>query len=119
MLYKGGHKAGKGTYWDAATGERLDVEMEQVLPGDRTKLYIKAPAAVMLMAGPILGLIFAVFLPFIGIVMTLGQAAKKLGEGIAEAASASMSFGWRPIEAYLTGRKKRKEARRKKTEEKK
>jgi len=28
----------------------------------------------------------------------------------------SVSFGWRPIEAYLTGRKKQKEAREKKEE---
>ena len=119
MLYKGGHKAGKGTYWDTATGERLDVEQEQVLPGEGTRMYIKAPAAVMLMAGPILGLIFAIFLPVVGIAMTLVQAVKKLGEGIAEATAASMSFGWRPIEAYLTGRKKRKEARQKKSEEEK
>jgi len=119
MLYKGGHTAGKGTYWDMATGERIDVELEQALPGNRTKVYMKAPAAVMLMAGPILGLVFAIFLPFIGIVMTLGQVAKKLGQGVAEVASASMSFGWRPIEAYLIGRKKKKAAREKKSAEKK
>lgn len=119
MLYKGGQKAGKGTYWDAATGERLDVEVEQALPGDGARMYIKAPAAVMLMAGPILGLIFAVFLPFIGIAMTVGQVATKLGQGIAEAASTSMSFGWRPIESYLAGRKKQKKAREKNASAKK
>jgi hypothetical protein len=31
-----------------------------------------------------------------------------------EAAAGSMSFGWRPIEAYLAGKKKKNEAREKK-----
>ena len=119
MLYKGGHKAAKGTYWDVATGERIDVEQEQVLAGDGKRFYIKAPTAVMLLAGPVLGLIFAIFLPFIGIVMTISQVARKLGGGLAGAASQSMSFGWRPIEAYLAGRKRKKEGRERKPSEKK
>jgi hypothetical protein len=62
----------------------------------------------------VLGLIFAVFLPFIGIVMSVALLGRKLGEGIASAAASSVSFGWRPIEAYLAGRKRKKEAREKK-----
>jgi len=68
----------------------------------------------MLMAAPVIGLVFAVFLPFIGIAMTLGLIGRKLVEGLASAAAGSVSFGWRPIEAYLAGRKMKKEAREKK-----
>jgi hypothetical protein len=77
-------------------------------------MYIKAPSAVMLAAGPVLGLIFAVFLPLIGIVMSVVLVTKKIGEAVAGAVAGSVSFGWRPIEAYLSGRKRRKEAREKK-----
>jgi hypothetical protein len=114
MLTKGGHKVAAGTYWNMMNGERVDLEREGVLPGDRTAMYIKAPSAVMLAAGPVLGLVFAVFLPLIGIVMSLALVGKKLGEAVASAAAGSVSFGWRPIEAYLAGRKRKKETRERK-----
>ena len=118
MLYKGGHKVETGTYWDTSTGERVDVQKEQALPGNDHTIYIKAKSGLVLIAGPILGLVFAIFLPFIGIVMTLGQAGRKVADSAIGHAAQSVSFGWRPIEAYLTGRKKGKEDREKKEEKK-
>ncbi len=114
MLNKGGQRVAAGTYWNMRNGERIDMEQEGMLPGDRSTMYVKAPSAVMLAAGPVLGLIFAVFLPFIGIAMAVSIAGKKIVEGLASAAAGSFSFGWRPIEAYLAGRKRKKEAREKK-----
>jgi len=114
MLNKGGHRVAAGTYWNMRNGERIDMEQEGVLPGDGNTMYVKAPSAVMLAAGPVLGLIFAVFLPFIGIAMAVSLAGKKIVEGLASAAAGSVSFGWRPIEAYLAGRKRKKEARERK-----
>ena len=118
MLNKGGHTVAAGTYWNMANGSRIDMQVEGVLPGGEDTRYIKAPAAVMLMAAPLLGLIFAVFLPFIGIAMAVQLAARKVGGGLKEAAAASTSFAWRPIEAYLTGRKGKKAAREKRSDKK-
>jgi len=118
MLYKGGHKVEKGTYWDAATGERVEVEGQMTLPGNDHTIYIKAKSGLVLIAGPILGLVFAIFLPFIGIAMSLGQVGRKIAGSAVGNAAQSVSFGWRPIEAYLTGRKRQKEAREKKEEKK-
>jgi hypothetical protein len=114
MLNNGGQTAKAGTYWNLSNGSRVQMEQEGVLPGSVTTRYIKAHVAVMLMAAPVIGLVFAVFLPFIGIVMTLNLVGKKLVQGVESAAAGSMSFGWRPIEAYLAGRKTRKAARAKK-----
>ena len=114
MLNKGGHTVKAGTYWNMENGSRVQMDQEGVLPGSGTTRYIKAPVAVMLMAAPVIGLLFAVFLPFIGIAMTLSLIGKKLANMTAEATTGSMSFGWRPIEAYLAGKKKRNEARAKK-----
>jgi len=114
MLNNGGHTVQAGTYWNLTNGNRVQMEQDGVLPGSGTTRYIKAPVAVMLMAAPVIGLVFAVFLPFIGIVMTLNLVGKKLVQGVESAAAGSMSFGWRPIEAYLAGRKARKAARAKK-----
>ena len=116
MLTKGGHKVQAGTYWNLANGERVDMDQEGVLPGSGSEMYLKAPALVALAAAPVIGLVFAVFLPFIGIVMSIGIAGRKLGEAVSDAAAGSMSFGWRPIEAYLAGRKRKKEAREKKAD---
>ena len=91
---------------------------EQVLPGSEHTIYIKAKSGLVLIAGPIIGLIFAVFLPFTGIVMILGEFGKKVADSAVGHAAQSVSFGWRPIEAYLTGRKKRKEAQKKESTDK-
>ena len=119
MLTNGGNTVKAGTYWNLANGGRVQMEREGVLPGDGKTRYIKAPAAAMLAAAPVIGLVFAVFLPFIGIAMTLSLIGKKLGQGVTSAAAGGMSFGWRPIEAYLAGKKTRKAARAKKDDGKK
>ncbi|MDH4161717.1 MAG: hypothetical protein OEW15_03385 [Nitrospirota bacterium] len=115
MLSKGGHTAAAGTYWNLENGERVNMDQEGVLPGNGQTRYIKASGIAVLAAGPVLGLIFAVFLPFIGIAMALNMAGKKLVEGLANAAAGSMSFGWRPVEAYLAGKKRNKAVRARKT----
>jgi len=101
-----------------ADGSRIDREAEGVLPGGAESMYLKASSGLILAAGPVLGLIFAVFLPFIGIAMAVQMAVVKIASGLKEAAGTSTAFAWRPIEAYLAGRKHRKAAREKKTEKK-
>jgi len=118
MLTKGGQKAVAGTYWNMADGSRIDMDGEGTLPGGQKDRYIKAPSAAVLAAGPVLGLIFAVFLPFIGIAMAATLLVRKVGEGLVEASAASVSFAWRPVEAYLTGRKRKAAGREKKDEKK-
>ena len=114
MLTKGGHTAKAGTYWNLANGSRVQMEQEGALPGDGKTRYIKAPVLVMLMAAPVIGLVFAVFLPFIGIAMTLSLIGRKAASVATEAAAGTMSFGWRPIESYLAGKKRKNEAKAKK-----
>jgi len=113
---KGGQTAAAGTYWNLADGNRVDMDQEGVLPGKGSERFLNAPAAAALAAGPVIGLIFAVFLPFIGFAMTLGLVGRKLADDVVSAAAGSVSFGWRPIEAYLTGRKRKNEAQVKKSD---
>jgi fructose-1,6-bisphosphatase/inositol monophosphatase family enzyme len=112
MKYIGGNKAGKGTYWNFMTGQRVELEQEGMLPGDEKARYIKASGAVVLLLGPVLGLLFAVFLPFIGIAMAVTLAGKKVAAVVSDLAARSMSFGWRPVESYLGGKQKRKKGTR-------
>jgi hypothetical protein len=113
MLYRGGQEVEKGTYWNLMNGERRDVEQSGMLEGTAGTRYLRAPAAVMLLLGPVFGLLFAMFLPFIGIAMTLSLLFKKIGGTVSDLAAQSMSFGWRPAASYLSGRNKKKNAAKK------
>ena len=91
LTYKGGNKVGKGTYWDLASGRRIDVVSEGVLAGTAT--YVRMSSAVMLPVG-----FFAA--------LAIG-AVNLAMKGVASIAGKSMTFEWRPVEAYLAGRKKK------------
>lgn len=108
MLTYGGHTAAAGTYWNMMNGERIDLAHEGVLPGGGNDRYLRAPAAMALAAGPAIGLVFAVFLPFIAIAMALTLLGRAIIEGMVSAATSAAVFGWRPIESYLAGRKMKK-----------
>ena len=122
LKYNGGSRVGKGTYWNLTNGERIDIRDEGILPGEAKKAYYRMPAAAIIVAGPVLGLMYALFLPFIGIAMLVKLVGQKAGGGVMEMVHGSASFGWRPSESYLAG-KKTKEAKKdeasKDTEEKK
>ncbi len=107
----GGDRVGKGNYWNFSTGDRVTMEAEGTLPGNDETLYYKANPLVVLAAAPILGLIYAVFLPFIGIAMMLRVAVAKMMGGTAEGLSRVATFNWSPSAAYLAGRRHKKAAK--------
>ena len=111
LKHNGGDRVGKGTYWNLTNGERIDINNEGTLPGDVKKTYYRMPAAAIIVAGPVLGLMYAAFLPFIGIAMLVKLVGQKAGSGVMDLVHGSASFGWSPSESYLTGKKK-KEAKK-------
>ena len=111
LKHNGGERVGKGTYWNLSNGERVDIQEEGILPGSGKKTYYRMPAAAIIVAAPVLGLLYAAFLPFIGIAMLVKLVAQKAGGGVMEMVHGSASFGWRPSESYLSG-KKAKEAKK-------
>ncbi len=115
LIWKGKELAEKGTYWDTSTGDRITFEEQGILPGDRSKIYVKASSTSMLLMSPVLGLMFAIFLPFIGIAMTLSFlgkkiviAGKRIAQDIVSAGAKNMFFSWRPLQAYLAKRRQGK-----------
>jgi len=108
VLYRAQERAIRGTYWDIGTGQRVDMEEPDVLPGSGVT-YVKVSPAGMLLLGPLLGLVFAIFLPLIGIVMFLKLAGQRLLGPAARFVLRGVSFGWRPGEAYLEGKKRGEE----------
>ncbi len=88
---------------------------ETAVAGDYRKF-----GAALIVAGPLLGLLYAIFLPFIGLGMLLAVAVRKFFGGLLQSVHRCATFSWKPSEAYLAG--KRGRSRRtisRKSEEKK
>ena len=99
MRYAAGQTVSKGFYWNPSTGEELKVgdKEQQVLPGKPGDRYFKLPAGGMLVAGPLLGFALVVFLPVIGIVLTVQVAAEALAKQLKRAAT-TMAHVATPVE---------------------
>jgi hypothetical protein len=68
-----------------------------------------AKSAGRIAAAPFIGLAYIVMLP-IGFFIALAAAVVNLAvKGVASVAGKSVAFEWRPVEAYLAGRKKKAE----------
>ncbi len=102
----GGDNVGAGSYWNFSTGERVHIEEAGVLPGNKTQRYYRLHPAAVLFAAPVLGLAYAVFLPFIGLAMSASVLLKKLFGGLAQSAYRGAAFSWQPSEAYLAGKRR-------------
>ena len=80
------------------------------LPGDSTERYLKVPVLALLVIAPLMGAVYAMFLPFIGFAMLftfLGKKALAIGRSGAADMAATMTQDFRPGEAYLASGKKR------------
>lgn len=102
----GGDSVGMGNYWNFSTGDRVHMEEAGILPGNKTQRYYKVHPAAILFAAPVLGLVYAIFLPFIGLAMAASVLLKKLFGGLAQSAYRGAAFSWQPSEAYLAGKRR-------------
>ena len=107
LKYAGGTTVTKGTYWNLGNGERAVLGSEGVLPGNARSTYLKAPAIVMVLMGPILGFFYVLILPFIGMAMIITVVARQVAHMLSDFVGMTASFGWRPVEAYLLSHKKK------------
>jgi hypothetical protein len=109
MTTHGGDETAKsGYYFNSATWTITAVARD----GDRLPAgpgtHHAVPVAVALLATPVLGLAFLLFLPFIGLLLTLEAAVSPIAglvHGTAGTMAATMSPGWQPGEAHLTGKR--------------
>ena len=106
--HTGGQRVESGTYWDVMTGLRVDFDQEGTLPGGNGTTYLKASSSAILLLGPILGLAYVVLMPIMGIVTALSLMVQKTLGGVFGLGKHIVHFGWRPAEAYLGGKNKKK-----------
>lgn len=78
-------------------------------------LYDGGKILVTMAAGSVLGFLYVLLLPIAWIIAAAVIIMKQLAVAVAGVAAKSTAFGWRPIEAYLTGKKKQKKAGKEKS----
>ncbi|OFV96095.1 MAG: hypothetical protein A3F68_04545 [Acidobacteria bacterium RIFCSPLOWO2_12_FULL_54_10] len=89
LNYQGGQSVKSGFYWNFKRWEIVTIEKGAgLLPGSETDRYIKLPVLLFMCSAPFLGLLYVVFLPFIGFAMVFWLVARKimqfLGKAITE-----------------------------------
>ncbi len=104
--YYGGHKVKPGMYLNLRNGELVEpFGTDLVLPGTDITRYVKVPMAIAVVGGPLVGLVFIIFVPAVGIMGTVGflifkagRALQTLGRRIFQPAT----MEWKPGHAYFT-----------------
>ena len=81
-----------GIFVKLSTGEFLRHEGGQ-LPGSRKDHYLRVPAPVTLLVGPVIGGLFVIFLPVIGLGMAVCLLIRGIGRGIRPVLSAKKGKG--------------------------
>ena len=109
FTHAAGQRVGSGTYWDMMTGVRVDFDQEGILPGGNGATYLKTPSSAILFLGPLLGLAYVMLMPIMGVVTILAFAVRKIFGKPFILVKNMVSFGWRPNEAYLSGKNKKKD----------
>lgn len=109
--YYSGSKVKAGFYWNPQGWEVHPIPGKGgTLPGEAETHYYRIPMLLMLFGAPLLGLVYVIFLPFIGFAMVFSFLGQKLYYLLQRAAYSLMDvvvITWRPGEAYLVGKKKR------------
>ena len=103
--YRGSEKVEPGLYFNLRQLSFKSIDEEALLPGSNGEVYRRVPILVLLVVGPLLGLAYAVFLPFIGfaaVAWLLGVKAVHLTRGAAREGVRVLRPGWEPSMAFLS-----------------
>jgi hypothetical protein len=106
--YLGGTQAPGGIYWNGRLAVVTVPAEGGNLPGGSGERYRSVPWALALLVAPVLGGLYVVLLPFVGLGMLAVHAARRIAGGARQGArelAATVTPGWRPGEAHLTGRR--------------
>jgi hypothetical protein len=105
--HHGGDKVNAGFYLNVATWEVTTLSGKGgTLPGGKDAHFLRVPTIGALMFAPLMGAVYAIFLPFIGIALVAQYATKKAAAGVrnvTESVMGTMTPAWRPGEAHFTG----------------
>ena len=108
MAYTGGSEVRSGYYWCPRSWKVEVVPPEGGrLPGPGGARYVKIPFPLLFVVVPVLGGLFLIFLPLIGFALFALAIFRKVTGGVKEGAkelASTVSPGWTPGEAHMTGK---------------
>jgi hypothetical protein len=103
--YRGSQRVQAGIYFHPRQLTFRSVQQDGCLPGGSNDRYVRVPVLAMLALGPVLGLAFVIFLPFIGFAMVAWVGGAKIKEFAVAAGAAPLRIlrpAWQPAMAFLT-----------------
>ncbi len=110
----GGSDVRAGFYWNLRKWEMVTLSGGGgTLPGKGEDRYLKVPMVAFLFVAPVMGGLYAFFLPFIGFAMLFAFLGRKVGAAGRAAfarVGGAVSPEWRPGEAYMAGKRGTKKA---------
>jgi hypothetical protein len=106
--YSGGDSVDAGTYWNLRSMNVVDLKKEGVLPGGHDSIYHRLPFFVLFLLMIGLGGAYVLLMPVLIICTTIYMAGVRVFGSLFLQMRKSVSFGWRPAEAYLAGKGKGK-----------
>ncbi len=119
--YTGNQVVKKGIYLSLTRRDLATIESDSdILPGASDERYVKIPPVAMIVLGPIMGLLYVIFLPFISFAMVLGLMAHKAFLGFRFVGRSLVREGalhWMPGVAYLIWRRRSEKGERQQLEE--
>ena len=114
--YSGGDSVGAGMYWNPKSMNVVGLKTGGTLPGGEELSYRRLPFFALFLLMIALGGVYVLFLPVLIICTTIYMVGVRVFGSLFLQMRKSVSFGWRPSEAYLSGKrtaKKEKEAGKK------
>ena len=106
--YSGGDSVGAGMYWNLKSMNVVGLRAEGVLPGGEESIYRRIPFFVLFLLMIALGGVYILFLPVLIICTMAYMVGVRVFGSLFLQMRKSMAFGWRPSEAYLSGKGKAK-----------
>jgi hypothetical protein len=106
--HQGGDHVKAGFYFNTESWEITTISGTEggTLDGGAAARYLRIPVLAMLLFAPLMGALFAIFLPFIGIAMVAQYLAVRAWAGARHASHAllvALGPAWQPSAAHLAG----------------
>lgn len=102
--YSGGDSVGAGMYWNPKSMNVVGLRTKGILPGGEELSYRRLPFFALFLLMVALGGVYVLFLPVVIICTTIYMVGVRVFGSLFLQMRKSMSFGWRPSEAYLSGK---------------
>jgi hypothetical protein len=103
--YFGGESVDAGTYWNLKSMNVVGLKTAGVLPGGEELVYRRLPFFLLFLLMVAWGGVYILFLPVLIICTTIYMVGVRVFGSLFLQMRRSASFGWRPAEAYLSGKR--------------